>query len=274
MAPSSLIPSLTFRARAESHQTYIPPPGHALVITDQLNSPAEFLLHRALAAHVKDIDKSRVVIVSVSRSFAHWKAIASKANLNLAQLSTSGRLTFIDAGPQLALYTLDSSPSDSPENLTPKSSLRPLFGQISSALTHPSPDSTSGEPTHGAQVMLIIDDISTLEWIGYPSTEIIRFYRAAHASCRKNAASLIALCHDHLPGQPSPLLRGLLARSHAHIEISSLESGRSGAVSGEISIHPILDSSIEPIQRRKALQYRLLDSGAIFFERGTGSGVL
>ena len=34
-----------------------------------------------------------------------------------------------------------------------------------------------------ADVLVIVDDLSTLEWIGIPSLELTRFVRALHASC-------------------------------------------------------------------------------------------
>lgn len=81
------------------------------------------------------------------------------------------------------------------------------------------------------------------------------------------------------------------------MEVRPLSSGRSGAVSGEVSQDP---SYLDPIERNPtyimqlclhlgpveskpsyplitrsaALQYRLTDSGAIFFNKGTSEGVL
>lgn len=77
------------------------------------------------------------------------------------------------------------------------------------------------------------------------------------------------------------------------MEVKPLLSGRSGAVSGEvssacqtkpflnslrqISFHPgpcVDESEFQSIPRSAAVQYRLTDTGAVFFERGTGGGVL
>lgn len=48
-------------------------------MTDQLASPADFVLHANLAAHLKDSSKTRCIVLSVSEPIARWKVIASKS---------------------------------------------------------------------------------------------------------------------------------------------------------------------------------------------------
>jgi len=45
----------------------------------------------------------------------------------------------------------------------------------------------------------------------------------------------------------------------------------------QVALHAgpsIKDSKIKTVSRSQAVQYRLTDTGAIFFDRGTGGGVL
>jgi hypothetical protein len=50
-----------------------------LLITDTFPSPASFLLHKALASHLKTPLSTSTTIVSVSEDLARWKAIASRS---------------------------------------------------------------------------------------------------------------------------------------------------------------------------------------------------
>ena len=55
------------------------PEGITLLITDALSAPANFLLHRTLAAHMKDRKDVKCVVLSVSEDITRWKAIAAKS---------------------------------------------------------------------------------------------------------------------------------------------------------------------------------------------------
>jgi hypothetical protein len=57
----------------------LPCPGQLLLITDELASPADFLLHKFLSTHLKDPKDAKCVVISVSEDLARWKAIASKS---------------------------------------------------------------------------------------------------------------------------------------------------------------------------------------------------
>ena len=56
------------------------PEGITLLITDALSAPANFILHRTLAAYMKKDRKDiKCVVLSVSEDITRWKAIASKS---------------------------------------------------------------------------------------------------------------------------------------------------------------------------------------------------
>ena len=60
------------------------PEGITLLITDALSAPANFFLHRTLAAYMKKNRKDiKCVVLSVSEDITRWKAIAAKSVINI-----------------------------------------------------------------------------------------------------------------------------------------------------------------------------------------------
>jgi hypothetical protein len=145
-------------------------------------------------------------------------------------------------------------------------------------------------------MLVILDDITILEWIGFPLIDIIRFSRALRALCLKYNATLLIRHHLITPGDADDLYRHLLQISTYHMEVQPLSSGRSGTVTGEVSfrfevkynnnnnVAPKISLHLgmsgrpnkapELISRNNSLQYRLTESGPDFFERGTSESVL
>lgn len=242
------------------------PENIVLLITDTLPSPASFLLHKAFASHLKSSSTTprTATVVSVSEDLAKWKAIASRSNINLNQQIDSGSLTYIDA------LSLVQPPYQNTSSSSP--TLRPLLDSIVNSFL-----SSKSKTTETPERLVILDDVSTFEWIGFSLLDVSRFVRALVAACRRENATLIIRHHLTLSDELDDLFRCLLQLSTYHLEVRSLSSGRSGAVSGEIALHlgPSTPSnSIKLIPRSSALQYRLTDTGATFFERGTGAAVL
>jgi hypothetical protein len=104
--------------------------------------------------------------------------------------------------------------------------------------------------------LLIFDELACFEWIGHSSVDISRFVRALVACCAKASSEmplhpLPLLSKTRLNTQSGVLLavryhiatlddldnvlRILLQLSAYHIEVLPLSSGKSGAVSGEVS---------------------------------------
>jgi hypothetical protein len=54
-------------------------PDHCLLVTDELPSPADFILHQILATQMKDSTGNRCALLSVSGDLARWKAVAAKS---------------------------------------------------------------------------------------------------------------------------------------------------------------------------------------------------
>lgn len=55
------------------------PEGAVLLVTDELPSPANFLLHQILAEHIKSTKgAAKNIVLSVSEDIAKWKSLAAK----------------------------------------------------------------------------------------------------------------------------------------------------------------------------------------------------
>ena len=159
------------------------PDGVILLITDQLAAPADFVLHRSLTTHLRERRKPSSLILSVSEGIGRWKALATKLvlihhfsrpslhfnlfsmfqNLNLSHHVEAGSLEFVDV-----LALIQPTPDQ-------RQSLRLLVERVQSCL-----DRAAGGPA-----LIIVDDISTLDWIGFPILELSRFLRALRAACLK-----------------------------------------------------------------------------------------
>ncbi|KAF9482929.1 hypothetical protein BDN70DRAFT_852386 [Pholiota conissans] len=238
------------------------PDGIILLITDELAAPADFLLHRTLATLLKERQSPHALILSVSEGITRWRALASKSNVNLQQHLDAGSLEFVDV-----LSEVHPPAAGGGGNLTTNTSFRVLVDRVQAYL----------DRAQGGSPLIILDDITTLEWIGFSAVEITRFSRALRSVCLKANATLLIRHHIVTPNEPDDLFRHLLQISNYHLEVRPLSSGRSGEVSGEISLHPGFSApskTIKLINRSTATQYRLTDVGPVFFAKGTSGGVL
>ncbi|KIK99385.1 hypothetical protein PAXRUDRAFT_532588 [Paxillus rubicundulus Ve08.2h10] len=228
-----------------------------ILVTDELQAPADFLIHRFLHLRLKDSKQSQCLFISVSEDMERIKAVASKSNLNLSQ---NGRFKFIDLNAHL---------EEQPDNSLQDSRLRRVFDVVTSELYN----AQGGE----GNFLVILDDIASLEWLGFSVLDLSRLCRALKAFCLKERATLVIRHHIISPSEPGILFQHLLQLCSYHVEVRPLSSGRSGAVSGELCLHtgPVeSEPSQQLIARPTALQYRLTDGGAIFFNKGTSEGVL
>ncbi|KAJ7355388.1 hypothetical protein DFH08DRAFT_498383 [Mycena albidolilacea] len=239
------------------------PSGILLLVTDQLSSPADFVLHRGLIDHLKggkSENTKKVIVLSVSQDLARWTAIAAKSNLHLDQKS-SDAVIFVDV-----LERVHPPDSDSSAPI-----LRPILDAAVSVL----------QENDGADVLVIVDDLATLDWLGFSVLDITRFCRALAAACRKANATLLIRQHVLTPSNAESMLDDLFRALHQmctyHMDVLPLASGRSGAVSGQVALHlgpGAPRGGVKLLGRSSALQYKLTDTGAVFFERGTGASVL
>ncbi|TDL28685.1 hypothetical protein BD410DRAFT_711499, partial [Rickenella mellea] len=125
--------------------------------------------------------------------------------------------------------------------------------------------------------LVILDSFSSLEWMGVPLSNMKQFIRALRDLCLKSNACLIIRHSIVTSDQVDDLLRSLFQQCFYHIEVLPLASGRSGVINGEIALHlgPAADSqALRGIPRSNATQYRLLDAGATYFDKGTTPNVL
>ncbi|KAK1232436.1 hypothetical protein PQX77_004412 [Marasmius sp. AFHP31] len=245
-----------------------------LLITDELASPADFALHQALVSHLKQHGSKQSnlkrIYLSVSESWTRLQMLCSKSGVNISQNTPSKSLHFIDV-----LSHLPQRNSSSDTTVSPVPSLRTVYDQVALLLTS---ENESSEPGS----IVVLDDISSLEWTGHHSIhDLTQFCRALRALCLKIQATLIIRHHIVTPDDPDPLFRNLRQMCSYHMDVRPLSSGRSGAVSGEIALHAGPTASLQSdtrkvqlLSRPAALQYRLTDNGVVFFERGSSRGVL
>jgi hypothetical protein len=95
--------------------------------------------------------------------YLNFNALAMFQNLNLAHHFEVGSLEFVDVLPEV---------QPTPDR---RESLRILIERVEVCL-----DRAAGCPA-----LIILDDISTLDWIGFPLLELSRFLRALRATCLK-----------------------------------------------------------------------------------------
>jgi len=180
------------------------PDGVILLITDELPSPADFLLHRTLSAHLKRPirrheqlegerrNKTRAVILSVSEDLGRWKALASKgvrshrlggySSLNdLRSWQNINLQNHLDSGSALFVDLLAGFEAQNAKCLQGENGLRKAFEHIREHLP--------SDPENPNTTLVILDDISSLEWMGLPSAEVQRFLRALRALCLKVLSS-------------------------------------------------------------------------------------
>lgn len=257
-----------------------------VLISDHVASPADFILHRVLSQCLKSSSTALTTIISLEREFAQWSAIAAKSNIQLSKHLNDGSLAYIDGLSVSSSPPLGSSAQEL--NMGEGYHTAPSAFQSTDAITLKGLYSTLERTLQKRQSqphVLILDSPCILDFIGVPSLDITRFIRAVAGLYRSNALSSIIFVRDHITCPPSetstpfdaPVLRLLVSISHVHVEVRSLRTGRSGAISGEVSLHPGgAGGSMVKGQggRMAAVQYKLTDSGAVFFQRGMSKGVL
>ncbi|KAG8901970.1 hypothetical protein FRB99_004988 [Tulasnella sp. 403] len=165
--PSEIIPGLSFAsdpALDPKLRSRLPTPGQLILVTDDLSSPAEFLLHSILSAHIKE-GGGRVAIVS-SRDVIHWKAVSSKSGVNLSQYLQSGSIRIVSPVATL----LDVQPGVVSNMSGP---LRELYEEMRLQVTKEVSENTIG--------LIIVDEIAELSWSGVEDRDMLPFIRAIRA---------------------------------------------------------------------------------------------
>ncbi|TFK24353.1 hypothetical protein FA15DRAFT_687524 [Coprinopsis marcescibilis] len=240
-----------------------------LLVTDELAAPGDFVLYQAVFGLVKDIGSpgtagsgAKVLVLSSFVDLGRWKSIGIKYGVNLSTHVTSGAVQFVDLGETA------SEPLPSSRELSSTPPFASPVEIVAKALETES------------ETLVILDSLAELEWMGYKTLDVWRFVRKLRAICLKAGSTLIIRHHVASPNHPDEMFLKLLEVSSYHLDVRPMYSGRSGAVSGEIALHtgPLAGDSegekVKLIPRRMALQYRMTDTGPLYFEKGTSEGVL
>jgi len=238
--------------------------GQSILVTDKVQAPAEFILHQIISSHLRDAG-TRVIIGSCLVGLSHWKTTTAKMSpgFNLTSRIAAGSVVFLDQLDRI-------SHSEQPDGCAP--SMKILYDEVCEAMQH---ESDSPTDCNG---LFVLDGLSSYEWMGVPLSHLKRFIRAIFALCSKRRYALL-IRHNKLgDDRTDELLRLYLQLSAIHLEALPLSTGRSGAITGEINVlkgSSLVESDIwEALRRQNTIQYRLLDSGPLFFERGTSASVL
>ncbi|KIR56836.1 hypothetical protein I315_01025 [Cryptococcus gattii Ru294] len=240
----------------------LPPPGSHLIISDTLNSPAQFALyHLVNAALLKQKSQSpsitqarqtsnggteqvnKVVWVDFrGEGRSSWEAVLKKLGTPLPP-STSP--TFIHITPSSLPACIPSSstsnansprifPPLSPgaEDTTPKRDGRPTLKQVYDVLlphiqTQARPQSRHsldpGQEGEELQCLLILDGLSDLLSIGVSAREIHRFVRAVYAQTMISKTALVSTLHTDSLSLSSLQPSVSVSMSEPETEITLLE---------------------------------------------------
>ncbi|KAJ7761951.1 hypothetical protein DFH07DRAFT_883279 [Mycena maculata] len=242
------------------------PPGILLLLSAQLSSPVDFILHRSFIDHLmgtkstaesdsnsQDLKKPKVIVLSVSGDLTRWKSVAAKSNVHLDQQGSA--FVFV--------HVLQHVPP--PDNISrTEPVLRPILDAVLSALG----------PNEEVDTLVIMDDLAVLEWLGFGVLDVTRFVRALHATFFIFLKASATLLRQQVLTPPStgPLLDDLFRHIRMctyHVEVLPLASGLTIAVSGQVlALHMVLGGAVnKPFPRSVALQYR----GCGVFRDGAGA---
>lgn len=99
--------------------------------------------------------------------------------MNLAPRIAAGSIVFIDEVDRLS-----ESPSELPVNALSK-----LYGKLSEVMQRDSNVSSDNEG------LLVLDGLSSFEWMGVPTIHLKRFVRAMFALCAKASAHILTFAN-------------------------------------------------------------------------------
>ncbi|KAJ3501406.1 hypothetical protein NMY22_g18939 [Coprinellus aureogranulatus] len=230
--------------------------------------------------------KAKVLVLTANPDPAKWKSVSSKFGVNLPVHLASGVIRFVDvpslcSGSYLPSH-IDSSRHDSGnagsrDSGGTKPGLGKVYDIVASSILTPKTQAPEDENEEERAKLVVLDDVSTLEWIGICSAlDIVRFVRALRVLCNQTKATLLLRIHI-----PTSLPSELSTSAEFDGEGQRVKgAGGVGLLVGEIAIHPgpstppSSTTAVKLIKRSGSLQYRLLDTGPVYFEKGTSEGVL
>lgn len=237
------------------------PPSTSILITDTLQSPSLFLATQLIARTLKPQDrkgKGKVILVGISEVESEYQAILKKQSVQLVTEKQQGNFQFIDGF---------------------EGDVVSIFSEISQSLSSPS---TPPQSDQSQETLVILDDLSALNWIGNSPLKLIKFHLALKNLCHSSNATLVTVLHsDSLSPHPVTidesdqyLFRSILQHSSYWFELKSLVSQSRG----ELSIHPapgLMSVGGEKGRLRlrrgkEALEYRVEENGAVFEVKGLG----
>merc|ERR1711939_1137097 len=225
----------------------------AMLISDSLEAPATFLIVEQLSLALKA--KRRCILVGTAQSFDHYAALLRKQGVQLPTERERGTFTYIDG-----LSALVQS----------EQALSAVIQQLQDALQEGS--------------LVVCDDVSAFLYAGQAPVSLLKQYRRLMSLVRQSKSSSLCVIHDDAfsPGrtqiersaEDAFVLRNLIQLSDVWVQTRSLRA----QLTGELYLHraPSLvgQASLDVHTLNRPLQYKLDESGAKYFAKGTGKGFL
>lgn len=256
---------LNFSSSTTTQRTNQIPNSSSLLILDQINSPSTFILLDFITTTIKSSIKRNLIFINTTSSIEQWHGLLQKQGIHLTNQIKSNSFKFIS-------HSL-THPSDS---------LQDLFIKIQESSTTPTPSTLAP--------LIIIDDLSTLLWSGYPVQHILGFLNRLRRLQTELGVSLVIVLHIdlieflHKPN-PTPttqhstedvvLLNHLSA--HSHVILKTRNLGLPGA--GELGVFrgaALLDDLGLPVTvcMETVTQYRIHDNSVHYYTKGLDKGFL
>jgi hypothetical protein len=182
-----------------------------VVVTDDLLGSSDFLTNYVLGYALKQ--GLKIVFVSWSEPFAHYQAISARCGVDVAGPLARGDLVFFDA-----LAGMDSLHEED---------LETLFQSVQTAAT--TDDHSKRER------LIIVDHPTNLLDVGLPVHAVLRFL--SHCLSIDECGLYVSLKTSEFLPDNERLFGVLTQFADVVVRVSTLDSGMSRDVSGEVFVH-------------------------------------
>ncbi|EPQ32026.1 uncharacterized protein PFL1_00224 [Pseudozyma flocculosa PF-1] len=214
----------------------------------------------------------------------HWKNLVRRSGVQLDAEISKGRFRHIDAASALLADHTEDAPSRPGPSAPPPKGLKTLYDSIaaqlrqirlqrqqeSQAQDRVGDDAGDAQLAWQAETLIVIDDLSALAWsletvdsLGRPvdvALHVAKWIRALRALAAKHKACLLTLQHADATSVAKTssssntasdaidesIFRSLCKTADVWIEVKELGSGRARDCDGEITVHPLVRSSLAP----------------------------
>lgn len=230
-----------------------------VLISDMEGADCSFLLHHFISAYLK-ADR-RIVLVSLSQTFAHYAVAGSKASsVNLHRARQSGKLKFIDI--------LSKSPDEYLFGKDGHILAKDLYSDVQRCVEE------QGKELEGGVV--VVDDLTNLLCVGCPREDVARLIQYLTALCKRHHCCLVTVIHRDIDDDDISLFDSCRLFFSYEITLQGLKSGHSKDVHGHLDfLRKVTSPHGRTMYEHAPLQhYRVTDRRLQLFAPGTSNAVL